>query len=72
VCVCVYVNAPPPPPPKYSVKEDRILFLTLIVAPTAVHALAYSFPKVHIVTTAVDERVDENYHVIPGIGVFGV
>lgn len=33
-----------------------------------VHAVAYAFPKVKIITTAVDEKVNEQFHILPGIG----
>lgn len=35
-----------------------------------VHSVAYAFPKVKICTTAVDKILDENFHIIPGIGKF--
>ena len=33
-----------------------------------VHSVAYAFPKVQIVTTAVDADVNEKFHIVPGIG----
>ena len=33
-----------------------------------VHSVAYAFPKVKIVTGAVDPEVNEYFHIIPGIG----
>ena len=33
-----------------------------------IHSVAYAYPKVKIVTTAVDSSVNEKYHIIPGIG----
>lgn len=33
-----------------------------------VHNIAYAFPKVRMVTTAVDPSVNEQCHIIPGIG----
>ncbi|RMX53764.1 hypothetical protein pdam_00000277 [Pocillopora damicornis] len=36
-----------------------------------VHTIAYAYPKVKIVTAAVDPEVNDKYHVIPGIGNFG-
>lgn len=40
----------------------------LLVA--GVHSVAYAFPKVKIVTTAVDKEVNEQFHILPGIGTF--
>ena len=39
--------------------------------PAGVHAIAYVYPNVRIVTTAIDEVVNEHFHIIPGIGNFG-
>lgn len=36
-----------------------------------VHTIAYAFPQVRIVTTAVDPEVNEKFYVLPGIGNFG-
>ena len=33
-----------------------------------VHTVAYAFPKVKIVTTAVDKVVNEKFHIEPGLG----
>ena len=33
--------------------------------------MAYAFPKVRIVTTAVDPDINENCYILPGIGNFG-
>ena len=33
-----------------------------------VHTIAYAYPKVKIVTAAVDPEVNDKYHIIPGIG----
>lgn len=49
-------------------QEDRIFLLSLLMAEMGVHSVAYAFPRVHIITTAVDKRVNEEFHIIPGIG----
>ena len=33
-----------------------------------VHAVAYAFPKVKMISTALDEKVNDLYHIIPGVG----
>ena len=33
-----------------------------------VHAVAYAFPKVKLISTALDEKVNDSYHIIPGVG----
>lgn len=55
----------------HEVKEENILLVSLLMAETGVHSVAYAFPKVKIITTAVDGKLDENFHIIPGLGSFG-
>lgn len=38
------------------------------MAEMGVHSVAYAFPKVRIITTAVDKKVNDKFHIIPGIG----
>ena len=38
---------------------------------SGVHTIAYAFPHVKIVTTAVDPEINDKFHVLPGIGNFG-
>lgn len=33
-----------------------------------IHTVAYAFPDVKIITTAVDPVVNDHYHIVPGIG----
>lgn len=35
-----------------------------------VHAVAYAFPKVRLVTTEVDPEINDHFYIIPGIGMF--
>ncbi|KAK3602594.1 hypothetical protein CHS0354_034318 [Potamilus streckersoni] len=55
----------------HDVPEENITLLSLLMADTGVHSVAYAFPKVNIVTTAVDKEVNEKFHILPGIGNFG-
>lgn len=55
----------------HDVPEDHITFLTLIASPEGMQALTYTFPQLKIVTTAVDDRLDENFFIYPGMGNFG-
>ncbi|XP_071954473.1 uridine-cytidine kinase-like 1 [Antedon mediterranea] len=55
----------------HDVAEPNIMLVSLLMAESGVHTVAYAFPKVKIVTTAVDKEVNENFHIIPGIGNFG-
>ncbi|CAD5110994.1 DgyrCDS345 [Dimorphilus gyrociliatus] len=55
----------------HDVPEDQIMLLSLIMAEVGVHSIAYAFPKVKLVTTAVDKEINDRFHIIPGIGNFG-
>ncbi|XP_065817513.1 uridine-cytidine kinase-like 1 isoform X4 [Labrus bergylta] len=55
----------------HDVPEDKILLVSLLMAEMGVHSVAYAFPQVKIITTAVDKKVNDLFHIIPGIGNFG-
>ena len=33
-----------------------------------VHSVAYAFPEVRIITTALDRGINDKFHILPGIG----
>jgi uracil phosphoribosyltransferase len=53
------------------VAEDRIVFINLITVPEGITAVCKRYPAVRIVTSAIDERLNENAYMMPGIGDFG-
>lgn len=53
------------------VKPERIFFLNLICSKEGIDNYSASFPDVKIVTGAIDEGLDENKYLIPGLGDFG-
>ncbi|XP_032810563.1 uridine-cytidine kinase-like 1 isoform X2 [Petromyzon marinus] len=55
----------------HDVCEDKIFLVSLLMAEMGVHSVAYAFPSVKIITTAVDKKVNDKFHIIPGIGNFG-
>lgn len=62
------VSLPRFPLKDHDVAEDKIFLLSLLMAEMGVHSVAYAFPKVRIITTAVDKEVNDQFHIIPGIG----
>jgi uridine kinase len=56
---------------KRGVDQGKILFLTLIAAPEGVHRLCREFPRMRVLTSEIDERIDGNWRVVPGVGEFG-
>ncbi|XGW30406.1 hypothetical protein V3C99_009409 [Haemonchus contortus] len=55
----------------HDVPEENIYVLSLLMSEPGVHALAYAFPKVRLITTAVDAQISDNFYVLPGMGNFG-
>ncbi|XP_066603574.1 uridine-cytidine kinase-like 1 isoform X2 [Prorops nasuta] len=55
----------------HDVAEENVLLASLLMAESGVHSIAYAFPKVKIVTSALDPEINEKFHVLPGIGNFG-
>lgn len=48
----------------HGVKEENIVFLNLIATPEGIHALTARFPEVHIVTSEIDEGLNEVVRVL--------
>ncbi|XP_046994792.1 uridine-cytidine kinase-like 1 isoform X1 [Schistocerca americana] len=55
----------------HDVPEENILLVSLLMAESGVHSIAYAFPHVRIVTSALDKEINEKFYVVPGIGNFG-
>merc|ERR1712183_518910 len=55
----------------HEVPEENINLVSLLMAESGVHTIAYAFPHVKIITTAVDPEINDKFHVLPGIGNFG-
>lgn len=55
----------------HDVKEENILFVSILASKLGVHSVAYAFPRVKIITSALDSTVDENFHILPGVGNYG-
>jgi len=53
------------------VPEDKILFLNTVCAPEGVERLGKEYPKIHIVTAALDEKLNGHKFIVPGLGDFG-
>jgi uracil phosphoribosyltransferase len=47
------------------VEESRILFLTVIAAPEGIRRICGAYPRLRVLTSEIDEGMEE-FHVIPG------
>ncbi len=53
------------------VAEERIIFVNLLTVPEGLQAVCARYPDVKIVTSAIDDALNENAYMVPGIGDFG-
>jgi uracil phosphoribosyltransferase len=56
---------------KNGVTEENILFANLIATKDGIKAIKESYPKVKIVTSEIDDGLNDLNYIIPGIGDFG-
>lgn len=52
-------------------KAKEIRLVTIISAPEGITAINTAFPNVHIITGAVDEKLNDKKFIVPGLGDFG-
>ena len=55
----------------HDVREENILFVSILAAKLGLHSVAYAYPRVRIITSAVDKEVNKYFHIIPGVGNYG-
>ncbi|VDP10561.1 unnamed protein product [Soboliphyme baturini] len=55
----------------HDVPQENITLLSLLMAETGIQSVAYAFPSVQLVTTAIDKSLSCDYHILPGLGNFG-
>jgi len=53
------------------VPEEHIVFVNLLSAPEGITAVRERYPDVRMVTSSIEERLNENAYMLPGIGDFG-
>lgn len=56
---------------EHDVPLSRIIFLNLISSPEGLKSVHEHFPEVRIITGWVDEGLNEQRYIIPGLGDFG-
>mmetsp|Transcript_9949 Transcript_9949/g.18834 ORF Transcript_9949/g.18834 Transcript_9949/m.18834 type:complete len:172 (-) Transcript_9949:52-567(-) len=53
------------------VKDENLTFLNLISCPEGVAAFTKAHPKVHLLTCVIDEKLNEERFIVPGLGDMG-
>jgi len=54
-----------------NVKEENIMFINLICCPEGLTNLKIAYPKVRVVTCEVDEKLNSDKFIVPGLGDYG-
>jgi uracil phosphoribosyltransferase len=55
----------------HGVEPERILFMSLVASPEGVQVMLEKHPLVALYTASLDERLDENAYIVPGLGDAG-
>lgn len=50
---------------------NKVLFLSIIAAPEGIHRVCAAFPQVKVITSEIDDEVNEDFCIVPGLGEFG-
>ena len=53
------------------IKENRIIFVSLICAPQGLKRVKKNFPKIKVITVSVEKGLSKDKFILPGIGDFG-
>jgi len=61
----VLVGAP------YFVEPQNIVFANMICAPEGLKRMAEAYPEIKIVTAAIDEKLNDEKFIVPGLGDYG-
>lgn len=56
---------------QFKVDPANIIFANMICAPEGLKAMAEVYPQVKIVTVAVDEKLNDDKYIVPGLGDYG-
>ena len=53
------------------VKEEKIIFASIICSPEGIQAVTDKFPKIKIIQAGIDEKLNKDKFIVPGLGDFG-
>ena len=56
---------------KHNVKKERIIFANMITCPEGLKAMAEDYPEIKIVTACIDDNLNEEFYIVPGLGDYG-
>lgn len=53
------------------VKQENVIMINLISCPEGIERVSKEYPKVRIYTAIIDEKLNEEKYIVPGIGDYG-
>ena len=53
------------------VQTSNIVFANMITCPEGIETMSAVYPEIKIVTACVDECLNENKYIVPGLGDYG-
>ena len=56
---------------EHGVPEEKIIIANVIAAPEGIKVIKENFPKLRLIITQIDERLNERKFIVPGLGDFG-
>lgn len=56
---------------EHQVRPERIIFLNLLAAPEGIAAFKAAYPQIQVITATIDQGLNDNKYIIPGLGDFG-
>ena len=56
---------------KQGIKEENIVFMSLISAPEGINKLTKAYPNIKIITAQLDKHLNEKGYIVPGLGDAG-
>ena len=56
---------------KHGIAPDKISIMALVAAPEGIRAFAARHPTIQIYCAALDEKLNENAYIVPGLGDAG-
>ena len=56
---------------RFNCKEENIMFLNVVSCPEGIDAFLTKYPKVQIITSAIDAGLNVHRYILPGLGDFG-
>ena len=52
-------------------KEENVILVNFLASPEGLDTVSQAHPKLEIITSSIEEKLNDNAFMVPGIGDFG-